>query len=374
MMEDASFGASALTRGERYYSEIGGVGRILRSIPDGGARRVLQPPARAVIAELDTLYRNSSNRYVAAKNGFLVLDTIFNMGLAGRREEAIRILEARRGFLRLQRDSASEPGFQHPQPEPDWTTPRRHMRLLLGLSGCLPGAKGRVIRDALRLLRIRRLTASIFADYARQRLLSSEVRARIEALKHALQDRLRQAQQGCRAPANLWQLCRQVSSQAPEALELLGVFGSQHRTLRKTILSLSADPGEPARLIDALHDSAEIFFLIQEIGELERSNSPCYDFAYPAEFRSSNPRFYHFWSSAFLACRLRSLGHAVDEIHWVSAMLARAYETYTLPLNLAAARTLGASLALQLRNWREDVASHRQGTAFGLLLGDRRDA
>lgn len=364
---EAGFDSAPLTRDERYFSEIGGVRRFLAEIPGSRSCPRTGVVAPVVIEHLLELHGGASNRYLAAKNGFLVLDTIYNLGLFTGRDAASRVLAARRRFLALLHHSAPDP-----RPGRVHFIPPRHVQLVLALCRLVPGRRGRAVRDALRMLRIRRLTASVFAEHACQRLAHPETGRRLDALRTVLQGRLRECRQGHPPGENLWQLCRRLVSHSVEAVELLGVFGSQHRTLRKTVLALVTERERYPRLLDSLHHSAEIFFLIQEIGECELGESGVYRFAYPEGFHSRNPRFYHFWSAAFLAAGLRAAGHSTADIRWVSRVLARSYETYTLPWNLIAAGRMGASLTQQLRNWKLDVASHQGGAEFALLVAGAR--
>ena len=364
---DPEFGSVSFTRGDRYLSEIGGVSRLLARLPRQARVSAPDSEVALLLERLFALSRAASNRYLGAKNGFLVLDTLYNLGLVSNREDGLRILLARREFfLRLRAWSPDSPDSGRPGA----LRPHSHIQVLLGLCRAWPGSRGRILKDALRILRIRRLTASIFAEYACQRLSLPETCLLLEQLRSALEQRRRKARQGAAPGENVWALARRLVRTDADALELLGVFGSQHRTLRKTVLALMADQEHDPRLVHALHNSAEIFFLIQEIGEFERPGTGNFHFAYPEGFGSDNARFYHFWAAAFLAYRLRALGHPSRAVQWVSLSLARAYETYTLPLNLLAAGRMGASLTRQARNWRQDVRCHEQGAAFGLAIGE----
>ncbi|MGQ0703450.1 MAG: hypothetical protein ACT4PM_10005 [Gemmatimonadales bacterium] len=124
---EAGFDAAPLTRADRYFSEVAGVRRLIAEIPGSRPSPRTRTLASVVIQRLLDLLREARNRYLAADNGFLVLDTIYKLGLAVGRADALQMLAARRHFHSLLHESVRDQ--QLPLVN---SFPPRHVQLLLG--------------------------------------------------------------------------------------------------------------------------------------------------------------------------------------------------------------------------------------------------
>jgi len=302
-----------------------------------------------------------------------VLDTLYNIDEIDDRSDLLRLLEARRHFSDLNMALAQRAYLDRPHQPAAGNPPPGFVKAMIKALSILPGDRGRAVRDTLELLGLEDLTASIFTRHATERMGDPEVRGRILRLHRALTDRLRAARAAGSGPdegPGLWVIALDVAGSPEDAVELLGVFTTQHRTLAKTVLPRLPTREAQLPLLAPLARCASNFFLVQELNETTRAASGVFTFSYPDGHATDNRRFYHFWSEAFIGHSLRRKGYDPEVVGFVTGNLGRAYETYTLPLNIRFALKSDAKVLPLFGGWREDVRAHRRGAAFGMSLGE----
>ncbi|MBI4865397.1 MAG: hypothetical protein HY816_00455 [Candidatus Wallbacteria bacterium] len=350
-----------------YMSEVKGVRRFVDEVKK--ARTAMgEDSARATLTDFTiALWQSSPDRQLAAGNAVILLDTLYNVDTIEDPDDMARHLEVRRIFSDLQMAMGQRAYLAKPhQPRQAQPAPAL-VRTAISVLSKLPGEKGRAIKTTVGLLGVEDLTASIFSNHAQARLKDPAVRERILRLHDALLERLRGARAGRPGPG-LWELALEVSGGASEAVELLGVFTTQHRTLAKTLLPRAESFEAKLPVLLPLTRCASNFFLVQELDELTRAPGGLYSFPYPEGFATDNRRFYHFWSEAFIAHELARQGVSEGTVRFVTSNLGKAYESYTLPLNLRFAMKTGAKVGPVFGGWSEDVSAHKKGAEFGLSL------
>ncbi|MBI3890496.1 MAG: hypothetical protein HY303_03095 [Candidatus Wallbacteria bacterium] len=366
-----SFQTGYFTVAGQYMSEDKNVRLMLKTVADlrkslGGAWTGLTVTDFAL-----ALHRASSDHRRSSANGALVLDTIYNDDILADPSDLLRMLETRRLFSNLNMALAQRAYLDKTQVPAEQGKAPPVARAIAALVTHFPGERGRAIRDTLELLGIQDLTASIFVKHAMERLKDPAMGDRIERFHTALLER----QKAVRAnPAEagegpgLWQIAQEVSGDPLLAAELIGVFTTQHRTLAKTILPLLPSREAQIPYLVPLTRCTANFFLVQELSEAVRGSGKVYSFPYPQGSASDDRRFYHFWSEAFIAIQLRKKGYSPEVVSFVSSNLGRAYETYTLPLNIRFALKTGGDAWSEFGGWSQDVDAHKRGSAFGAGL------
>ncbi|MBF0544413.1 MAG: hypothetical protein HQM08_08265 [Candidatus Riflebacteria bacterium] len=328
---------------------------------------------------LIALYISSPNRRQTAANGYLVIDSFYHSHLGKELvkdlisdgSDLLKHLEARRLFsethLMVSQIFYLDQTFKK---QPGKTPPALVQTGIDALSK-VPGVYGQAIKYTLNLMGVEDLTASIFTDYAKQRLLSDpKLRSNIVTLY----DRLLSLQQDFKNNNGknfnhytLWSLAVEITGNYSEAVELIGVFTTQHRTLGKTILPRVESKEQQLPLIAPLIRSASNFFLVQEVNEFSKTATQ-YIFSYPIGFSSDDPRYYHFWAEAFIAWKLLEQGYKPEVVTFCTHNLGRAYETYTLPANIRFAIKTDSELSLAVEGWHKDIESHKKGCDFALEI------
>ncbi|MBI4871027.1 MAG: hypothetical protein HY814_05620 [Candidatus Riflebacteria bacterium] len=357
----------------KYMSEDKNVRLMLKTIE--GLRKELGSKGEGLtVTDFSiALHRSSPDARRSSANGALVLDTIYNNDILSDPPDLLRMLETRRLFSDLNMALSQRAYLDKPQEPRTQGKPPVMARVLATLVSKFPGERGKAIRDTLDLMGIQDLTASIFVRHATERLKDPAMGDRLDRFHTALLQRLKTARANPGEAAggpDLWQLAQEVAGDPIGAVELIGVFTTQHRTLAKTILPLL--PSREAQipyLVPLIRCTAN-FFLVQELSEAVRGSGKTYTFPYPEGDASDDRRFYHFWSEAFIATQLRQKGHGAEVVKFVSANLGRAYETYTLPLNLKFAIKTHADAFGVLGGWAQDVQAHKRGSAFGSSVVD----
>lgn len=358
--------------GERheYMSEVLAIRKFGAEILEAGKQLEVDAGTADFVAALHVT-APAAEHWRTAANASLVLDTLYNVELIPASEDISRHLELRRLFSELNFAYTQAFDLARPPVVQEEPPPAKFVSFMAGLAGKFPGERGRAIRRTLDLLGITRPTASIFAEHSAARMRDPAVRERIVELNRIMVDVLHglQARRDGVIDLTLWDAALQVcSGDEGGALELLGVFTTQHRTLLQTVLPTIETAEERAAMVHPLILCASNFFLVQEINELTRTERGNLPFAYTPDRQSGNRRFYHFWSEAFVAHTLTSEGFQPGSVRFVTKNLGRAYETYTLPLNFRFALKIKSKLLPILKGWSEDVSAHIRGADFGIAV------
>ncbi|MBF0410694.1 MAG: hypothetical protein HQM10_25340 [Candidatus Riflebacteria bacterium] len=364
----------------QYMSEVDGIRKFVAE-----AKTVLAEINKTNSANYDftdlliALFKVSPNKRLAAANGYLVIDSFYHSHVGKELIKELiydgsnlnKHLEARRLFSNIHAMIAQSSFLEKPFTKLAAGTPPKIVQLAIKTLSKIPGEHGRAINDTLSLMGVESLTSSIFAEYAKKRLLSDpKLRARIIALH----DRLLSIQQSIQYKGaknfqnrTIWSEAMIVCKNPADAIELIGVFTTQHRTLPKTILPRVESRDEQLPIIAPLIRSTANFFLVQEINELTK-NSNEYLFSYPIGNACDDPRYYHFWAEAFIAWKLLEKGYKPEIVSFCTHNLGKAYETYTLPANTRFAIKSDAELKNVLEGWHKDIESHKKGSDFALQI------
>jgi hypothetical protein len=313
----------------------------------------------------------SKLKYKASKNCYLILDSIIINETLDRwtsdKKGILRLLKTRRDFSDYNHTSTQQYYLKAPFKKKAAQLPPKMVQGLQKIISKFPGQLGKAIRDTLNLLGIEDLTASIFANHSLERLTTDpKLRARIILLHSILKDQLNSPNK--KTKRNLWAIAKSISANAGEAMELLGVFCTQHRTLIKTIMPRTESREAQLPLVEPLIRCASNFFLIVENNEVSKNAKQGYRFAYPKGYNSHNWKFYHFWSEAYVAWSLLQKGYSQRVVKTVCHNLARGYESYTLPKNIKYAIKSKSSIIPMIADLRDDIKAHIKGTNFAIKI------
>lgn len=130
--------------------------------------------------------------------------------------------------------------------------------------------------------------------------------------------------------------------------------------------------------IDAIHSGIMSYFMITELDNRSALNgsddhSLVYHFFYPEQFTTSNWKFYHWYTNAYLAQKLRGQGHSSSSVEYAVGLLARTYEFINLNRDAPTRRAMGVDprVGPLLEGW-DDVEINAAGGRFGLSLHPQR--
>ncbi|MFZ2960292.1 MAG: hypothetical protein WA705_25700 [Candidatus Ozemobacteraceae bacterium] len=381
----------------QYMSEVGNINdfsqeafRFLQGLP--ADRRGPHPDLTDLLV---ALWKTSPDRQRTAGNGYMIIDyfihshcsSVLIKKLTADGSDLARHMFARRLFSDMHMMLSQITWLRKPHTPKVAKEPPAMVKTLIRPLLNLPGELGRAVKDTLNLLGIEDLTAAVFTEYAMRRLQDPKVGKRLLALYDGMQEiwhPLWKQHSGVSAPhtartapppaLDLWNLALSVcGGDISSAVELLGVFTTQHRTLVKSILPRCPTREAQFPLIGPLIRTSSNFFMVQEINILTRAEDGTFRFAYPQGWTSDDPRYYHFWSEVFVTWTLLQKGYRPEIVRLVIDNLGRAYELYTLPNNLRFADKSDAPVGSVVQGLRQDVKTHKMGCEFAVSLWQKHN-
>ncbi len=174
---------------------------------------------------------------------------------------------------------------------------------------------------------------------------------------------------------NVFDLALEVTSgDREQAVILVGLMSIQRKALNRGLSKHYSSAGTLDRHAQPLLDTVSVYYQITELAEVtdavrkQRGLQPDrYSFLYPKPYRSTDNKFYHFWSEAFFATHLRGKGFPAWETRFGLSTVGTVYELATSVSGLQFFEEFGMNKwrALGATRMFDDMALHRMGAAFG---------
>lgn len=166
---------------------------------------------------------------------------------------------------------------------------------------------------------------------------------------------------------NIWEIAVEVAGTESLAAELMLMVGQKKGPLR---YAERRQMSREARV--ALEQAAEVYYLLAALHRQSKQLTGK-SALYPRGVKNTGPKYWHYYAAAVLADRLRQRGYSRLEIRATIALIATAYESVSIPKNIALEpRKNLVMLWRQLNDSARDVVRQLFGAGHGLGIAERR--